>query len=257
MTSDGWVQRRGDHQEAARAYESALNRSEMTWPGRLRVAMGRLVALYANEAWDSCIQWAGDYLDEAFARASPTAADFAYVGHLCLTRAEQDTVSGQDLRVKSVRLLKKMLEGTELPLTVDDLSEAMRIQRTMEAAIGEHQAALNTATAQRKLLDDAAASAETAMEAMTYNWPRAEVYQYLNVPHELVSDLEKSVAALPDAYDPPYRLAWILLKSRRPEDALPMAERALSLVYGPRRARVERLKAEIVDACGDKGRSSP
>ena len=71
------------------------------------------------------------------------------------------------------------------------------------------------AEAQRALLDDAAAKAPTPLAAMTYNWPRAEVYVYLGKPLDLVPALEKSATDLPKEYDPPRAARLDLLQGRQ------------------------------------------
>ena len=95
---------------------------------------------------------------------------------------------------------------------------------------------------------------------MTYNWPRSDVYAYLGVPLELVPALEKSAADLPDEYDPPYRLAWILLKansnydSPTAEKAAQWAEKAIAKAYGPRKAKALGLLADCYLAMHDVGK---
>ena len=70
-------------------------------------------------------------------------------------------------------------------------------------------------------------------------------------PDELIADLEASVAELPEEYDPPYRLSWVLHKLERNADALAHAKRAAELAYGPRKARVLTLLSDIQAATGD------
>jgi hypothetical protein len=128
--------------------------------------------------------------------------------------------------------------------------------RTLQDQLGKNAAAKATATAQRALLDEAAAKAATPFAAMTYNWPRAEVYVYLDKGLELAPALEKSAADLPVEYDPPYRLAWVLFKSGKLEEAIPWNERAAKLAYGPRKVRVLSLSADLAvarkDAAGER-----
>ena len=82
----------------------------------------------------------------------------------------------------------------------------------------------------------------------TYNWPRAEVFVFLGRGAEILPALEASAAALPEEYDPIYRVAWVALQVGDLDRARDAAVRALGLVYGPRKERVERLVAEIDEA---------
>lgn len=78
-----------------------------------------------------------------------------------------------------------------------------------------------------------------------YNWPREEVYVYLGQGELLIEDLKQSELALPENYDPPYRLAWLYEKLGEGALAKAAAKRALALVHGPRRKRVLELLAKI------------
>jgi tetratricopeptide (TPR) repeat protein len=104
---------------------------------------------------------------------------------------------------------------------------------------------------QRDLLDRAVAAAPTAFGRMTYVWPRSEVYVYLGEGEKLVPDLERLAADLPNEYDPPYRLAWVELKIGKLDEALAAAQRAVGMVYGPRKGRALTLVADIHKARGD------
>jgi tetratricopeptide (TPR) repeat protein len=115
----------------------------------------------------------------------------------------------------------------------------------MKELLGDETAARALATRQRAMIDEAMAAAKTPFAAMTFAWPASEVYVYLGVAAELVPVLEKMVADLPEEYDPPYRLAWVLLQTGEFDRALGYAEKAVALAYGPRKARVQGLVASI------------
>src|SRR5690606_38032952 len=87
--------------------------------------------------------------------------------------------------------------------------------------------------------------------AMTYNWPRAEVYAYLGRAADMVPILQKSMGELPNEYDPPYRLAWIYTQTGELDKALLADKRAATLRYGPRKARILTMIADIEKGRGD------
>jgi tetratricopeptide (TPR) repeat protein len=125
------------------------------------------------------------------------------------------------------------------------------LRETLEA-LGNKDEAHAVAEKQRALLDETAAKAPTPIAAMTYNWPRAEVYVYLGKPLELAPFLEKNAHDLPDEYDPRARLGWIYFKGGKLDEAATWTDEALKLVYGPRKGRVLTQRADIAAAAGDK-----
>jgi hypothetical protein len=122
--------------------------------------------------------------------------------------------------------------------------------RTVLDALGKPDEAKAVAERQAKLLDATAAAAKTPAEAMTYNWHRAEVYVYLGRGDAIVGPLQQSAKDLPTEYDPPYRLAWVYMKSGKPADAVTWAKDAASKAYGPRKVRVQSLLVEATPALG-------
>ena len=215
----------------------------------------------------------GDYLG-CFALArrementgnSASAADFLYYGANCASKLSDSETAGETtpgaeppdaaqieaFRQAAVARLTKLADDQQAPLSADDRSETLRIAREIKDALGDKEGARALAEKQRALLDEAAAAAPTAFAAMTFNWPRAEVYVYLDRAAELLPDLHKSVEALPNEYDPPYRLAWIHMNLGQHDKALAMAEKALALGYGPRKARIQNMIAQVHKARGD------
>lgn len=238
----------GRLEEAAGAYREALERAPADWFRRPDVLVSLINVLADLEDWTGCAALAADNMDHTGRSAS--AADFAYYAKVCAAELD-DEAEKKALLARAKARLAGLIEDTEAPLALDDRSEAMRILREVHLALGEKDAADALARRQRAVLDAAAANAKTPFEAMTYNWPRAEVYSYLGVPGELVADLKKSVADLPNEYDPPYRLAWIYAQTGELALALDMANRALGLAYGPRKTRVASLIVDLHEARGD------
>ena len=63
--------------------------------------------------------------------------------------------------------------------------------------------------------------------------------------------LQRSEKDFPKDYNPPARLALVYLKLKRYDDALAASDRALALVYGPRKLRVFAVRADIQAAMGN------
>jgi len=155
------------------------------------------------------------------------------------------------LRGRLGEALRKVLDSSDSAMSVDDQSDALRVLREMAIKLKDTASARAYAIRQRDLLDRAVAQAKTAMERMTHNWPRAEVYVYLGEGDKLIPDLERSVAELPKEYDPPARLAWVHEQLGHHDKAMEYAEKALALAYGPRKGGILRLIAEIQKGKGD------
>jgi thioredoxin-like negative regulator of GroEL len=243
----------GDHLGADAAYTAALAAAPADWVRRSDL-LGALISAKARRgAHAECAATALERDGELARAASQT--DFFGVALGCaeaLAQAEATAPQAAAVRERALLRLSALIDDQAAPLSVDDRSDALMYLRTTLDQLGRADEARAAAERQRALLDAAAAAAPTPMAAMTYNWPRAEVYTYLKIGGELVADLERSAAALPREYDPPHRLAWTLLKADRPREALPWIAKAEALAYGPRKARVLALAADIHEALGDR-----
>jgi hypothetical protein len=69
---------------------------------------------------------------------------------------------------------------------------------------------------------------------------------------DAVQMLEAREAERPDSYEPPARLARVLLAMGRSRDALAAVGRAIDKAYGPRRLGYLSLRADIQHALGDE-----
>jgi thiol-disulfide isomerase/thioredoxin len=197
-----------------------------------------------------CLDVADKHMNETGNTAA--ASDFLVTAMSCAEAAEKDSPDRvKALREAAVARWKQLLAEPKSPMSVDDRSDAMASLREALDALGQKDEAHAIAEQQRALLDDSAGKATTPMAAMTYNWPRSEVYVYLGRPLELVPALEKSAKDLPGEYDPRARLGWIYLKAGKLEDAVRWTDQALALVYGPRKARLLTQRADIAKAAGD------
>jgi thioredoxin-like negative regulator of GroEL len=239
----------GDLPGAELAYQRALSAAPPGWPRRPDVLVARIGCLYKQERYKACVALGLEAMEQTGSSAS--AADFAYYASACAAKL-QDDVHARALRERAVARLTPLVADLAAPLSVDDRSDALRILREITEQLGDQAGARALAERQMALLDQAAAAAPTPLAAMTYNWPRAEVYVYLGRGAELLPALERSAAALPEEYDPPYRLAWVLHKLGEHERALVSAQRAQKLAYGPRKARVLWMIADLHAALEDR-----
>lgn len=204
----------------------------------------------------ACLDLADSFSDKLGKTAS--TSDFWSYAMTCadgLLEGKPDPVQVSrvsKLRNQAVARWRGLLRDPQASLSVDDRSDALVNLRETLIALEQPTAAKAVAEEQRALLDAAAMKAPSPMAAMTYNAHRAEVYVYLGRPLDLVPALHKSVQDLPTEYDPPARLGWIYLKAGKLQEAATWTDNALTLVRGPRTARLLGQRAEIAKALGDK-----
>lgn len=228
---------------ADEAYGRAMAQAPAGWPRAPEVLVAWIGAKRERKDFEGCLQLAETRLEEAFRGHTGSGPDFAAFAQDCV--GELPPERGRPFLEKAVAAIDATAADPAAPLSVDDRSEALRIAREMYKALGDEDTAKARAVTQRDLLKQAYAEADSPLAASTYNWPRAEVHVFLGDGESLVGDLERNAASLPDQYDPPYRLAWVLLKLNRLPEAQVAAEKALALAYGPRKGRVFKLLADV------------
>lgn len=236
--------------DAEAALTAALADAPADWPRRADALVSLINTKSKRDDTAGCVALAEKSLDDTGNTASAT--DFAAIGLGCAAKLPAtDGGRVKKLRERVAARLAKLTEDATAPLSIDDRSDALANLRETYDQLGNKADATKAAEAQRALLDDAASKATSPRAAMTYNWPRADVYVYLGRPLELVPALEKSVRELPDEYDPPARLGWVLWKAGKLDDAAKWTDAALKLVYGPRKVRLLNQRAEIAAAAKD------
>ena len=242
-----------DYPAAETELLATIDKAPTAWHRRPSVLNSLILTKWKRFDLAGCMDIAEKYLDQT--GNTSTASDFLVTAMSCADAYKPTSTTAADpvkpLRQHAVARWKQLLADPGALLSVDDRSDAMASLRETLDTLGDKAGAKATAEAQRKLLDDAAAKAASPIAAMTFNWPRAEVYVYLGKPLELVPALEKSAADLPKEYDPPARLGWIYWKANKLDDAATWTDKALALVYGPRKGRLLIQRADIAAAAGD------
>lgn len=233
---------------------AALAAAPADWPRKADALVSLIGTKAKRKDLAGCIEVGEKYMDETGNAAS--ASDFLSHATGCASdllekdKTQADRVKA--FRERAVARWQALADQKDTPMSVDDRSDVMMYLRDTLIALDRKDDAKKVAEAQRAMLDDAAAKAATPMAAMTYNWPRAEVYVFLEKPLELVPALEKSHADLPKEYDPLARLGWIYLKAGKLDEAAKYTDQALALAYGPRKVRVLNQRAEIAAKQNDK-----
>jgi thioredoxin-like negative regulator of GroEL len=235
--------------QAEERYRKALAAAPAGWPRRPDVLVATLDTISRGRDPDACVAFAMEQM-EATGRAA-SATDFLVTAQGCAENL-QDPEKVRSFRDKALARLTALVDDPTAPMTADDRSDALLNVRGLLIDLDRKEEAHAVAERQRQLLDEAAAKAPDPFAAMTYNWPRAEVYVYLGRPLDLVPAIEKSAADLPNEYDPPYRLAYLYKEAGQLDKAVAPARRAADLAYGPRKGRALNQLAEIHRARKDE-----
>jgi tetratricopeptide (TPR) repeat protein len=238
----------GELDRAIRAYEKAVTTSAGTWPRRSTAILGWIQALHGAKAWAPCARAGTAHLDGVVGAAMPADAA-SYV-----LDCTDHLTDGPDRRAARAAAFARLRAITSHPpegSTVDDradalgtLAEGLEASRDAAGAKAAHEQRL-------ALLEAAARAAKTPEEAHTFDYLRAGTYVALGRPDEAVRMLEQRERELPTAYEPPARLANVLLKTGKLPEAEAAVERAIARAYGPRKLRYLKLRAEIQKARGE------
>jgi tetratricopeptide (TPR) repeat protein len=131
------------------------------------------------------------------------------------------------------------------PVLADDRSSLFESLVEYDRANGA--AAEGTALARqwRDFLDAEAARAPTPLARSVFDSHRIGAYAAVGEPERAIPMLEQSERDFPDDYNPPARLAKVLLDTGRLDESLDAVRRAEARVYGPRTLRVVWIEADI------------
>ncbi len=246
----------GDLEGADAELTAALNGAPADWSRRPDVLVSLIGTKERRKDIEGCIVLAEKSIDQTGTAAS--ASDFLYTAMECAIAAMEAAPADQAvtarvtaLRQRAVARWQALVDDAAAPLSVDDRSDALANLRETLDVLGTHDLAAATAERQRKLLDDTAAAAATPLAAMTYIWPRCEVYAYLKTPLALVPSLVSLAQQLPAEYDPPARIGWLYWKGGELREAATWTEQAIHMVYGPRKARLLGQRADIAHDAKD------
>jgi thioredoxin-like negative regulator of GroEL len=230
--------------------EAAIKAAPPTW-SRLPDALVSWVHTKRSRKDNlGCLTVAETYLQQTGRAAS--VADFIGISLECakdVLKADPASQARVDaFRVIALNKLFTQYADTGGQLSIDDRSDAMTYARELLVDMGNKDEAKSVAQEQVTLLEKAIKDAPDPSVAATYLYQLSEAYIALDRPLEAVPTLQKYATALPKEYDPAMRLANVYVEAKRYEDAKMWADKALSLVYGPRKSRVLEIRASIAHA---------
>lgn len=228
--------------DAIAAYRAALGQATDDWARRTPTANALGFLLHKAKRSAACL---ANAVSEA-PRAPRDAAglpDLVIGGIGCATAlsAEEPTRrAGLEVLVP----LAESLAGEDQLLN-DDRSGLWMAVVDGHEALGDEAAKHRASLAWAAFLDAVAAAAATPRERVVYDSHRMVAYLAVGRGADALAALGRSEKDFPNDYNPPARRAYVLRELGRYDEALAAIERALSLVYGPRRLRVRMTEASI------------
>ena len=245
----------GELQASAAAYARSVSLSKPADPARperLTLTARALLKSNTPEALRACVQ-----LGLAEARNtgdSAVAADFASYVDACASRLPKGDAAAAKLHALAIERLREIAAKKDAPLAVDDRSDALANLVEMLDMAGRHDEALQAMRDRARLLEEAAAAAPDATLASTFDPHRTDTYLYLGEASRAERLLAQREKEMPSDYNPPARLARVLLEEKKLPAAEAAADRALAMMpRSQRRIGILGLKAKILEAEGKPG----
>ncbi len=242
----------GDYASAAIAYDSVFAAPPPALAAPAEYARVAEAALFANSMADRTE--AGLALAEAAlgrAGRTTTGASVAAQG-LGFALALPDSVPGRIGRIARFEAATRgFLADSSVTMSDDDrsglLATLMGARQDAKDEAGARQAAAEWSA----FLDGAASRSKSPEQRAVFDSHRLSAYLELGTPDKAIPMLEQSERALPDDYNPPYRLAVAYNALKRWDAALAATARALPKAYGPRKIRIYSTRADALSGKGD------
>jgi tetratricopeptide (TPR) repeat protein len=238
----------GKAEEAAAAYREALARGGPSWRRRPRAVESLVMALLLADRSEECAAAAlreGSALPAGSSRASALSS-----GLSCALDAE----GGPAWRAPAIRRLEPLVrQASRTPgLLADDRAGLLEVLARAREEAGDARGARAAAQRLWRLLEAEARRTPSAELRASLDSYRVSAALTLARPALAVPALSASEKALPDDYNPPYRLAILYREMGRQGDAVAAADRALSKAYGPRKLRIYDVKASALEREGNR-----
>ena len=162
-----------------------------------------------------------------------------------------DAPGRADAIAKFEQATRDFLADPKVTLADDDRSGMLGTLLSARQDAKDEAGAKEAAQAWASFLEGAATRATSADQRAVFDSHRLSAYLEIGTPEKAVPMLQESEKALPDDYNPPYRLAVAYNAMKRWDDALAATSRALPKAYGPRKIRIYSTRADALAGKGD------
>jgi tetratricopeptide (TPR) repeat protein len=239
----------GQHEAAAKAYETAIGTASRRWKRFGRTAESLMFSLSMLPDRERCATRAM----QLYARVKGTvsAANVAATGLSCAVAMNKDNVQRVTLLDALEKATREVFANKKIVLSDDDRSGLYIALIDARDAAGDEEGTIALQSEWATFLEGAAARAKTPDQRTVYDSHRVSAYLDLGMPEKAIPMLEQSERDFPEDYNPPARLALIYNAMKEYDKALAASDRALSRVYGPRKLSVLSVRADIFTGKGD------
>lgn len=232
---------KGRHSFAVKSIHEAMAAAPKNWPKFGRAAESLLFSLSMDNADVACTDAALELYPKL--KGTVSAANIAAIGLSCALSAKR-----ADAAETLEKATREVLNDPKMVLSDDDRSG---LYIMLIGAAGDETAGGKLREEWAAFLEGAATRAKTPEQRTVYDSHRVSAYLDLGTPEKAIPMLEQSQRDFPDDYNPPARLALAYKALKEYDKALAASDRALQLVYGPRRLSVLTVRADIYVAKGD------
>ena len=245
------AQQKRDYATAATEYRQALTltpKGDPARPQRVGLLVATLGRLKTPQALEECVKLATVELPHA--PATPTGADLAASAAEC-GHAAGNAPGAKALLSTALARMDSLAGDKKAALSADDRSDLYANLADLLDGLKRHDEAVAAMRQRAAVLESAAARAPDVATAATFDGERTETYEYLGELEKAEKLLAAREKEMPGDYNPPARLARVLLEEKRAPEAEAAVNRALALMpQGPRKLSILGLKARILEAQG-------
>jgi len=234
----------GDHAAAAKKYDEAIASAPKGWRNFGRAAESLMFSLSMADENSRCATRAIELYPRVKGTAS--AANVAATGLSCALGLE-DRKDAATLE----KLTREVFDDPAIAMSGDDRSSLYITLIDARDTAKDAEGALKLRQEWAAFLEKSADAAKTAEQRAVYDSHRLSAYMDLGTPEKAIPMLEQSQRDFPKDYNPPARLALAYKAMKEYDKALAASDRALALVYGPRKLIVLGARADIQLAKGD------
>lgn len=247
--ADG-LESEGKHAEAAKAYEEALAAAPRSWKSAGRAGESLMLALSMAYDHERCAVRASELVPRF--KGTMSGANVAAIGVSCAVALKKEHARRGELLQALETATEEALRDAKIDMSDDDRSGLYIALIDARDAGGEDLQVVELKHEWSRFLDDAAARAKTPEQRTVYDSHRLTAYIELGTPEKAIPMLEQSARDFPADYNPHARMAYAYKEMKEYDAALAASDRALALVYGPRKLAVLSVRADIFTAKGDK-----
>jgi tetratricopeptide (TPR) repeat protein len=237
------------YSQAAEAYRLALGQAPADWPPYGRAVEALLFSYQQSAAFDRCAELAQGALKRLAGTPSELAA--GAVGLDCALNLPEGAADAAARAATLETDVRRLVADPRMTAAADDVSGAYITLLDARKKAKDEAGARRTAEEWAAYLEAAAARAATPGQRTVFDSHRLAAYLELQQPQRAIPMLEASERDLPQDYNPPARLAAAYQAMKEWDKAVAASDRALRLVYGPRKLRVLDIKADVLKGKGD------